>query len=57
MTSSDRYGLVIYDANTSKLCRIETPFMRPIDTLFTIANQSFYLAEGIDTVTIIDNGK
>ncbi|XP_067210014.1 major royal jelly protein 3-like [Linepithema humile] len=51
---SEGYGLVVYNANTSKFCRIETVFMKPIDTTFTIANQSFSLADGIVGMTVID---
>jgi hypothetical protein len=57
MSDADGYGLAVYNANTSKLCRIETVFMRPTDTLFTVANQSYHLTDGIEPMTIIHNGK
>lgn len=59
MGDANGYGLAIYNANTSKLCRIETPFMRSTvsDTLFTVANQSYYIMDGIEPMAIVRNGK
>nr|XP_012227140.1 PREDICTED: major royal jelly protein 1-like [Linepithema humile] len=55
MGDADGYGLGVYNANTSKVCRIETPFMRPIDTLITVANQSYHISDGIEPMAIVRN--
>ncbi|KAL6265635.1 hypothetical protein P5V15_002429 [Pogonomyrmex californicus] len=55
MADSEGYGLIVYNSSTSKFCRIEHKFMKPTAAYFTIANQSFYLPDGIIPITIIYN--
>nr|XP_012227139.1 PREDICTED: major royal jelly protein 1-like [Linepithema humile] len=54
MTDTEGYGLVVYNAKTSKLCRIESDFMIPTDVGFVIEGQSFIMADGIFSLTLIN---
>ncbi|XP_012221338.1 major royal jelly protein 1-like isoform X2 [Linepithema humile] len=47
------YGLVVWNAQTSKFCRFESDYMKPIDTTFTVQNESFSFNDGILGLTLI----
>ncbi|XP_025992716.1 major royal jelly protein 1 [Solenopsis invicta] len=49
----DRGGLVVYNARSSKMCRIENEFMKNANPNFVIANQSYHLSGNIYGMTII----
>ncbi|XP_011698378.1 PREDICTED: major royal jelly protein 3-like [Wasmannia auropunctata] len=53
ITDTAGYGLVVYNSNTSKFCRIETEFMKPNRKTFTIENISFNLTDGIHHLAIV----
>lgn len=50
-------GLIVYNARTSRLCRVESDFMKPTQPDFEIANHHYRLGDIIYGVTIIGTGK
>lgn len=57
MGDTEGDGLVVYNGHTSKLCRIESDFMKSTNPDFVIANQSYPLLDGLYGLTIIGRGK
>jgi len=47
---------MVYDSSRKRMCRIESDYMKPIDTLITVAGNSFTFPDGIFS-TIIDDDK
>ncbi|XP_011694430.1 PREDICTED: major royal jelly protein 3-like isoform X2 [Wasmannia auropunctata] len=50
-------GLVIYNQATKSTCRIESKYMKPTHNNFIIKGQSFIYKAGINSMTIIGDGK
>lgn len=58
MADVEGAGLVVYNGRTSKMCRVESDFMKsPTDPNFVIANQSYYFPDTIYGLAIVDRGK
>ncbi|XP_028046879.2 major royal jelly protein 1 [Monomorium pharaonis] len=57
MTDGGTNGLAVYNLYTSKFCRVETEFMKPTNTTFTIENITYNCQEGVMHLTIFDKGK
>jgi len=57
MTDTEGSGLVMYDSSTKRMCRVESDYMKPTDTFFSVANQNFTYEGGIFSITILDDGK
>ncbi|KYQ55036.1 Major royal jelly protein 3 [Trachymyrmex zeteki] len=55
MADSEGYGLVVYNSFTKSMCRIESDYMKPTDTSFSIAGKNFTYVGGIFSMTIIDD--
>ncbi|KAG5335505.1 MRJP5 protein, partial [Acromyrmex charruanus] len=55
ITDTEGSGLVMYDSSTKRMCRIESDYMKPTDTFFSVANQNFTYEGGIFSVTILDD--
>lgn len=50
-------GLVIYNAHTSKLCRVESDFMKSTNHTFIFEEQKHMLNDTIFGLSIIGKGK
>ncbi|XP_011694546.1 PREDICTED: major royal jelly protein 3-like [Wasmannia auropunctata] len=48
-------GLVVYDSSTKRICRVESDYMKPTDTLVTIGNVTFPYANGPFSVTVLND--
>ncbi|XP_071634769.1 major royal jelly protein 3-like [Temnothorax longispinosus] len=46
-------GLVVYDASTKRMCRVESDYMKPTSTFVSVANENFTYVGGIFSMTII----
>ncbi|XP_067209137.1 major royal jelly protein 1-like [Linepithema humile] len=55
MSDTDGFGLVVYDASTSKFCRYESESKKPSNTGFTLANQFTPLEDGIFGMAVVQN--
>ncbi|XP_011699237.1 PREDICTED: major royal jelly protein 3-like isoform X2 [Wasmannia auropunctata] len=54
MTDMEGNGLVVYDLSTKRMCRVESDYMKPTDTLVTIGNVTFPFANGPFSVTVLN---
>lgn len=55
MADTKGFGLVVYDASKQRMCRVESIYMKPTDTDFSIANKTFSYEGGIFTLTMVKN--
>ncbi|XP_018401321.1 PREDICTED: major royal jelly protein 3-like [Cyphomyrmex costatus] len=46
-------GLIVYDSSTKRMCRVESDYMKPTDTSFSILSKSFTYEGGIFSLTIL----
>jgi len=50
-------GLIIYNGYTSKLCRVESDFMKPTDVDVLVANKRYPITDSTYGITTIGEGK
>ncbi|KYN38588.1 Major royal jelly protein 5 [Trachymyrmex septentrionalis] len=43
IADSGSYGLVVYDSSKKRMCRVESDYMKPTDTSFSVADKNFTL--------------
>ncbi|XP_018343233.1 PREDICTED: major royal jelly protein 1-like [Trachymyrmex septentrionalis] len=55
IADSGSYGLVVYDSSKKRMCRVESDYMKPTDTSFSVADKNFTLEYGILGMTVIDD--
>jgi len=57
MTDVEGGGLVVYNARTSKLCRLESDFMKATNFSIIVGDQTYPFNDTIHSLTIIDKSK
>jgi len=57
MADTGNSGLVVYNSFTNSMCRIESDYMEPTDTSFSIRGDNFTYVGGIFSITVLDDGK
>jgi len=55
MADTDGFGMVIYNASTSKFCRIDSDTMKPTGLGYFVGSQFYPLQDGISFMTIVQN--
>jgi hypothetical protein len=55
MSDTDGFGMVIYNASTSKFCRIESNSMRATGLGYSVGNQVSPLQDSIFSMTVVQN--
>ncbi|XP_012058209.1 PREDICTED: major royal jelly protein 3-like [Atta cephalotes] len=55
MTDTGNSGLVVYNSFTNSMCRIESDYMKPTDTSFSIRGENFTYVGGIFSITVLDD--
>ncbi|KAG5320207.1 MRJP1 protein, partial [Pseudoatta argentina] len=55
MTDAGDSGLVVYNSFTNSMCRVESDYMKPNDTSFSIAGENFTYVGGIGSITVLDD--
>ncbi|KAG5322647.1 MRJP3 protein, partial [Acromyrmex heyeri] len=53
VSDSGGSGLVMYDSSRKRMCRIESDYMKPTDTSFSIAGDNFMFEGGVASLTIL----
>lgn len=56
MADTEGFGLVVWKARNYEFCRVESEFMLPTNTHFTIEDGNFTLEDGILGMTLINKG-
>ncbi|KAG5320206.1 MRJP1 protein, partial [Pseudoatta argentina] len=51
VSDSGGSGLVMYDSSRKRMCRIESDYMKPTDTSFSIAGDNFMFEGGVTSLT------
>ncbi|XP_018346756.1 PREDICTED: major royal jelly protein 3-like [Trachymyrmex septentrionalis] len=55
MTDTEGSGLVVYESSTKRMCRVESDYMKPVNTFFSVAKQNFTHEGGIFSITIVND--
>nr|XP_012227176.1 PREDICTED: uncharacterized protein LOC105675014 isoform X1 [Linepithema humile] len=55
MADTDGFGMAIYNASTSKFCRIDSDSMKPTGIGYYVGNQFYPLEDGITSTAVVQN--
>ncbi|XP_018367865.1 PREDICTED: major royal jelly protein 3-like isoform X2 [Trachymyrmex cornetzi] len=55
ITDTGDSSLVVYNSFTKSMCTVESDYMKPTDTFFSVAGENFTYVGGIFSITVLDD--